>query len=97
MTRLSLHFPRVSKHCRLSEPAYGLSRYALDHLLAGETPGVAVALNVAAPPVANADSGFVTREHVLEGSYEIEVAGERVRARVSLEPFYDPKSARVKA
>ena len=47
--------------------------------------------------VARADSGFVTREHVLEGSYEIEVAGERVRARVSLEPFYDPKSARVKA
>ncbi|MFZ9629934.1 MAG: GcvT family protein [Ilumatobacteraceae bacterium] len=47
--------------------------------------------------VARPDSGFVTREHVLEGRYEIEVAGERVPARVSLEPFYDPKSLRVKA
>jgi heterotetrameric sarcosine oxidase gamma subunit len=47
--------------------------------------------------VARPDGGVVTREYVLEGSYEIEVAGERVRARVSLEPFYDPKSARVKA
>ena len=31
------------------------------------------------------------------GTYEIEVAGERIGATVSLEPFYDPKSARVRA
>ena len=29
-------------------------------------------------------------------TYEIEVAGDRVGATVSLEPFYDPKSARVR-
>ena len=39
-----------------------------------------------------ADKAFIT-----EGSYEIEVAGERVTASAQLEPFYDPKSARVKA
>jgi 4-methylaminobutanoate oxidase (formaldehyde-forming) len=39
-----------------------------------------------------ADKAFIT-----EGSYEIEVAGERVGAVAQLEPFYDPKSARVKA
>jgi 4-methylaminobutanoate oxidase (formaldehyde-forming) len=38
----------------------------------------------------------VERDDVLGGSYEIEVAGERVPARVSLQPFYDPTSARVK-
>ena len=31
------------------------------------------------------------------GRYEIEVAGERVPARVSLEPWYDPKSTRVRS
>lgn len=40
MTRLSLHFRRASKHCRLPEPAYGLSRHALDHLLIGHTANV---------------------------------------------------------
>jgi 4-methylaminobutanoate oxidase (formaldehyde-forming) len=42
-------------------------------------------------------SGITSRDWVLGGTYEIEVAGERVAARVSLEPFYDPKSLRVKA
>jgi 4-methylaminobutanoate oxidase (formaldehyde-forming) len=42
-------------------------------------------------------SGITSREWVLGGTYEIEVAAERVAARVSLEPFYDPKSLRVKA
>jgi 4-methylaminobutanoate oxidase (formaldehyde-forming) len=39
---------------------------------------------------------LVDREYVLSGKYEIEIAGERVPARVSLEPWYDPKGARVK-
>jgi glycine cleavage system aminomethyltransferase T len=34
---------------------------------------------------------------VLASTYEIEVAGARVKARASLKPFYDPKSERVKA
>jgi sarcosine dehydrogenase len=39
----------------------------------------------------------VDREYVLGGSYELEVAGERVPATVSLQPLYDPANARVKA
>jgi 4-methylaminobutanoate oxidase (formaldehyde-forming) len=45
--------------------------------------------------------GYITRadtvadrDWVLSGEYEIEVAGERVGATASLEPFYDPKSTR---
>ncbi len=39
----------------------------------------------------------VTAEDVLGGAYELEVATERVPARVSLRPLYDPTHARVKA
>ena len=35
-------------------------------------------------------------EHLLAGSYEIEVACKRYSARASLKPFYDPSSARIK-
>ena len=38
-----------------------------------------------------------TAEQVLASTYEIDVAGARVRAEASLRPFYDPKSERVKA
>jgi glycine cleavage system T protein len=38
--------------------------------------------------------GLADRDWVLSGVYEIEVAGERVGATASLEPFYDPKSTR---
>jgi 4-methylaminobutanoate oxidase (formaldehyde-forming) len=48
--------------------------------------------------------GYVANEHgvadkawVMQGRYELEVAGERVSADASLEPFYDPKSLRVKS
>jgi len=47
--------------------------------------------------------GYVRRDagvdpaFVLSGDYELEVAGERFSARAALEPFYDPKSARVRA
>jgi len=34
---------------------------------------------------------------VLSSSYEVEVAGRRVRAEASLAPMYDPKSERVRA
>ena len=39
----------------------------------------------------------VTADYVSSGSYELEVAGQRVPADVSLQPFYDPTNARVKA
>ena len=36
-------------------------------------------------------------EQVLASSYEVDVAGVRVKAEASLKPMYDPKSERVKA
>ncbi len=39
----------------------------------------------------------VTADWLLAGAYELEVAGERVAAAVSLQPLYDPANARVKA
>ena len=47
--------------------------------------------------VSGPDGGLAGRDYVLSGRYEIEVAGERVPARVSLEPWYDPKSTRVRS
>jgi glycine cleavage system T protein len=44
----------------------------------------------------NNASGVVDADWVKSGRYEVEVAGVRVAAEVSLEPFHDPKSARVK-
>ena len=38
----------------------------------------------------------VTRDHVLSGTYELEVATKRIPAEVTLGPLYDPKGARVK-
>ena len=38
-----------------------------------------------------------TAQQVLASSYEIDVAGTRVRAEASLKPMYDPKSERVRA
>ncbi len=35
-------------------------------------------------------------EDVLSSDYEIEIAGERVKAQASLKPLYDPKSARTR-
>jgi 4-methylaminobutanoate oxidase (formaldehyde-forming) len=38
----------------------------------------------------------VDRDSVLAGSYQLEVATERVPAEIFLDPLYDPKMARVK-
>jgi 4-methylaminobutanoate oxidase (formaldehyde-forming) len=58
---------------------------AYGHTLAG-----AVGLGyVSAEPGATADS-------VLEDTYEVEVAGERFSAEVSLQPLYDPDNAKVR-
>jgi glycine cleavage system T protein len=47
--------------------------------------------------VNGAEGGIVDRDQVLNGTYEIEVAGERIPARVSLQPWYDPTSLRVRS
>lgn len=39
----------------------------------------------------------VSEEFLQAGKYELEVAGERVRARLSLSPFVDPKGGRLRA
>jgi glycine cleavage system T protein len=43
------------------------------------------------------DGRVIDPEWVRGGNYEIEIATERVRARASLRPFYDPSNRRVKA
>ncbi|MFD1159939.1 GcvT family protein [Roseovarius aestuarii] len=43
------------------------------------------------------DPGGVTEEFILSGSYELEVATERVRTQVHMTPLYDPEMLRVKA
>jgi len=43
------------------------------------------------------NSDGVNADFVRSGSYELEVAHERVAAQVSLRPFYDPSMSRVKA
>ena len=39
----------------------------------------------------------VTADYVREGSYELVVAKEVVKAQVHLQPLYDPANARVKS
>jgi len=58
----------------------------------GHTIGAALGMGYVSQP----GGGTVDRDFVLAGKYEIEVAGERVTAKVSLDPWYDPKSTRVK-
>ncbi len=57
----------------------------------GHTLGRAVGMGY----VTHKDS--VTKEFIEDGSYEIEIACERVPARASLRPFYDPNNLRIKA
>jgi glycine cleavage system aminomethyltransferase T len=57
----------------------------------GHTLGAALGLGY----VSNSGAP-VSLEWIAAGQYEVEVAAERVPARVSLRPFYDPASARVK-
>jgi 4-methylaminobutanoate oxidase (formaldehyde-forming) len=42
------------------------------------------------------NSDGVTRDDVLSGAYELEVATQRVKAEVTLDPLYDPKMHRVR-
>ncbi len=56
--------------------------------------GYTIETNIGLGYVRNPDG--VDRAYVLDGSYELEVAGDRVPAEVFLAPPYDPKSARVR-
>ncbi|MFM8267438.1 MAG: FAD-dependent oxidoreductase [Ilumatobacteraceae bacterium] len=58
----------------------------------GHTVGASLGMGYVSRP----DGGVISREEVLAGRYEIEIAGQRVGARVSLQPFYDPTGQRVK-
>jgi glycine cleavage system T protein len=58
----------------------------------GHTIGAAIGLGY----VENA-GGIATPDFVLGGRYEVEVAGVRVPARVSLKPLWDPTGARIRA
>ncbi len=57
----------------------------------GHTIGKSIGMGYVRQP------GGVTEDFVLSGTYELEVASERVPAQVSLEPLYDPKNLKVKA
>ncbi|MDH3474457.1 MAG: aminomethyltransferase family protein, partial [Rhodospirillales bacterium] len=57
----------------------------------GHTVGRAIGMGYV-----NHDDG-VDVQFVESGSYQIEVAGERLPARASLKPLYDPRNERVKA
>ncbi len=56
----------------------------------GHTLGAAVGLGYVSDP------GGVDAAFVRAGRYEIEVAGERIPAKASLRPLYDPKSEKVR-
>ena len=58
----------------------------------GHTLGAALGLGFVERP----GDEPITGEWIGAGRYEIEVAAERVPARVSLKPFYDPSGERVK-
>ena len=56
----------------------------------GHTLGRAIGLGYVNHP------GGVTSEFIRSGSYEIEVACERIPARASLRPLYDPENKRIR-
>ena len=58
----------------------------------GHTLGQSLGMGYVANPDGTADAAYID-----DGTYEIEVAGERHTGPASLQPFYDPKSTRVKA
>jgi glycine cleavage system aminomethyltransferase T len=70
-----------------------------DGTIVGETTsgmyGHTVDRSLAMGYVSNLE-GTVDAAYVDAGTYEIEVAGDRIAAHASLQPFYDPKSLRVR-
>ena len=64
------------------------------HIMAGGY-GHTLGASVGVGPVEN-EGGIVTVDYVNSGSYEIDIAGTRIPAKVSLRPMYDPKLERVR-
>jgi sarcosine dehydrogenase len=58
--------------------------------------GYTIGKNIGLGYVRDPEHG-VDAEHVMSGSYELDVAGQRIPATVDLKPFYDPASQRVRA
>ena len=71
-----------------------------DGVIVGETTsgmhGHTVARSLGMGYVTNPE-GIADADYINAGTYDIEVAGERIPATASLQPLYDPKSLRVKA
>ena len=76
-----------------SEPIYRDGRFVGD--IAGAGYGYTLGGSVGLGAVNNKDG--VSVEYVKSGSYEIEVAGIRYPARISLRPMYDPDGIRVRS
>jgi 4-methylaminobutanoate oxidase (formaldehyde-forming) len=70
-------------------------RVPVGYIMAGAF-GHTMGASVGVGPVEN-KGGIVTPEFVMDGSYEIDIAGVRYPARVSLKPMYDPGLKRVRS
>ncbi len=75
------------------EPVYrdGIRVGHLTSAAYGHTLGRTVGLGYVLAPAAGTERSWFTA-----GSYEIEIAGERIPAQASLRPFYDPTSERTR-
>jgi 4-methylaminobutanoate oxidase (formaldehyde-forming) len=67
---------------------------AVGNIMAGAY-GHTLGASVGVGPVEN-EGGIVTAEYINSGTYEIDIAGERYPAEVSLRPMYDPGMKRVR-
>jgi len=76
-----------------NEPIYrdGIIVGNIESGMYGHTLGAAIGLGY----VKNEDG--VDADFVKSGTYELEVAGQRIPASASLRPMYDPKSERIKS
>lgn len=68
---------------------------AVGNIMAGAY-GHTLGASVGVGPVEN-EGGIVTAEYIKSGTYEIDIAGERYPAEVSLRPMYDPQMKRVRS
>jgi 4-methylaminobutanoate oxidase (formaldehyde-forming) len=65
------------------------------HIMSGGY-GHTLGASVGTGPVKN-EGDIVTADYVMSGSYEIDIAGVRYPAKVSLKPMYDPTLLRVRS
>jgi 4-methylaminobutanoate oxidase (formaldehyde-forming) len=66
------------------------------HIMSGAY-GHTLGASVGVGPVEDPDGGPVSIDFIKSGTYEIDVAGTRYPAKVSLRPMYDPKLQRVRS